>query len=58
MNKNLTKYLSDVFRNEAQSKDIRELLEINIQARQHLVDRNINQFIVDKKFSSRLDEII
>jgi hypothetical protein len=58
MNKNLTKYLSDVFRNEAQSKDIRELLEINIQARQHLVDRIINQFIVDKKFSSRLDEII
>lgn len=58
MNKNLTKYLSDVFRNEAQSKDIRELLEINIQARQYLVDRNINQFIVDKKFSSRLDEII
>jgi hypothetical protein len=58
MNKNLTKYLSDVFRNEAQSKDIRELLEINIQASRHLVDRNINQFIVDKKFSSRLDEII
>jgi hypothetical protein len=58
MNKNLTKYLSDVFRNEAQSKDIRELLEINIQVSQHLVDRIINQFIVDKKFSSRLDEII
>jgi len=58
MNKNLTKYLSDVFRNEAQSKDTRELLEINIQASRHLVDRNINQFVVDKKFSLRLDEIV
>jgi hypothetical protein len=58
MNKNLTKYLSDVFRNEVPSKDIREPLESNIQSSQHLVDRNINQFIVDKKFSLRLDEII
>ena len=58
MNKNLTKYLSDVFRNEAQSKDTRELLEINIQASRHLVDRNINQFVVDKKFSLHLDEIV
>jgi hypothetical protein len=58
MNKNLTKYLSDVFRNEAQNKDTRELLEINIQASRHLVDRNINQFVVDKKFSLRLDEIV
>jgi len=58
MNKNLTKYLSDVFRNEAQNKDTRELLEINIQASRHLVDRNINQFVVDKKFSLHLDEIV
>jgi len=58
MNKNLTKYLSDVFRNEVSSKDIREPLESNIQSSPHLVDRNINQFIVDKKFSLRLDEII
>ena len=58
MNKNLTKYLSDVFRNEVPSKDMREPLESNIQSSQHLVDRNINQFIVDKKFSLRLDEII
>jgi hypothetical protein len=58
MNKNLTKYLFDLFRNEVPSKDIRETLESNIQASHHLVDRNINQFIVDKKFSLRLDEII
>jgi hypothetical protein len=58
MNKNLTKYLCDVFRNEAQSKNIREPLESKIQESHYLVDRNINQFIVDKKFSLRLDEII
>ena len=58
MNKNLTKYLSDVFRNEVPSKDMREPLESNIQSSQYLVDRNINQFIVDKKFSLCLDEII
>ena len=58
MNKNLTKYLSDVFRNEVQSKDTPEPLEILTQAGHHLVDRNINHFIVDKKCSLRLDEII
>ena len=58
MNKNLTKYLSDVFRNEAQSKDIRKPLEDKTQVIHHLVDRNINHFIVDKKCSLRFDEII
>jgi hypothetical protein len=58
MNKNLTKYLSDVFRNEVQSKDIKEPQESNTQASYHLVDRNINHFIVDKKCSLRFDEII
>jgi hypothetical protein len=58
MNKNLTKYLSDVFRNEVQSKDMREPVESTTQAGHHLVDRNMNHFIVDKRCSLRLDEII
>jgi hypothetical protein len=58
MNKNLTKYLFDVFRNEVQSKDIREPIESKTQASHHLVDRNMYHFIVDKKCSLRLDEII
>ena len=58
MNKNLTKYLSDVFRNEVQSKDIRESLESKTQTSHYLVDRNMNHFIVDKKCSLRFDEII
>ena len=58
MNTNLTKYLSDVFRNEVEYTGAVEPKESNLQASAYLLDRNINQFIVDKKFSLGLDEII
>jgi hypothetical protein len=58
MNSNLPKYLSDVLRNEVQHKGNLENKERNLQASGHLLDRNHNQFIVDKRFSLRLDEIV
>jgi len=58
MNANLTKYLSDVFRNEVECTSAIEPKESNLQASAYLLDRNINQFVVDKKFSLGLDEII
>lgn len=57
MNANLTKYLSDVFRNEVQDK-------IVFKSEQHesripnLNDPKLNQFLVDGKYALRLDEII
>jgi hypothetical protein len=58
MNANLTKYLSDVFRNEVQHDTVTETKESSLQGGPYLLDRNTKQFIVDEKFSLRLDEII
>jgi hypothetical protein len=58
MNENLTKYLSDVFRNEVNGNLTRESMRDDKQAGRELVDRNVNQFLLDKRFSLRLDEII
>ena len=58
MNSNLSKYLAEVFRNGVQRKTTLENKESNLQASDHLPDRNQKQFIVDKRFSLRLDEII
>ena len=58
MNKSLTKYLSGVLRNEVEHTSAIEPKESNLQASAYLLDRNINQFIVDKRFSLRLDEVI
>jgi len=58
MNKNLTKYLSDVFRNEIGHEATLEPKESSLQQGSHLLDRNIKQFVVDKRFSLRLDEIV
>ena len=58
MNTNLTKYLSDVFRNEVEYTAAIKPKENNLQANVYLLDRNINQSVVDKKFSLGLDEII
>jgi len=58
MNKSLTKYLSGVLRNEVEHTSAIEPKESNLQASAYLLDRNINQFIVDIKFSLRLDEVI
>jgi hypothetical protein len=58
MNVNLSKYLSDVLRNEVQSYPTQASPEFNIPASDRLTDPKINQFIVDKRFSLRLDEIV
>lgn len=57
MNANLTKYLSEVFRNELPAKTVPNQNE-HINFTSHPLDQKINQFIVDRKFSLRLDEII
>ena len=58
MSENLKKYLSDVFR-----KDIKENPVFNSKDRvnrnsAHLTDRNMQKFVLDRKYSLRLDEII
>ena len=58
MNANLTKYLSDVFRNEVQGVDSLESKNEEVQAGTHIVDKKINQFVIDNRFALRLDEII
>lgn len=58
MNANLTKYLSDVFRNEVECNAAIELKLSNLQASPHLLDRNMKQFVVDKQFSLGLDEVM
>lgn len=58
MNAKLTQYLSDVFRNEVQHKNNLENKESNLQTSCHSIDRNHTQFVIDKRFSLRLDEII
>jgi len=58
MNTDLTKYLSDVFRNEVQGSADLKLMNNEMQAGKDLVDPKIDQFVLDKRFSLRLDEII
>ena len=58
MNANLTKYLSDVFRKEVQDSDALESKNKEVQAATHIVDKKINQFVIDNRFALRLDEII
>ena len=58
MNANLTKYLSDVFRNEVQGGDVLESKNEEVQAGTRIVDKKINQFVLDNRFALRLDEII
>jgi hypothetical protein len=58
MNANLTKYLSDVFRNEVEIDATSESQKHSQKAASHLRDQNTKQFILDKRFSLRLDEII
>jgi len=58
MNANLTKYLSDVFRNEVEINATPESHQHSQQAATHLRDQNTKQFVLDKRFSLRLDEII
>ncbi|WP_281776228.1 hypothetical protein [Polynucleobacter sp. KF022] len=57
MNHQLTKYLSDVFRNEVQEKS-------SMGSKEHeskdtsIRDPKINHFLLDRKYTLRLDEII
>jgi hypothetical protein len=57
MNSNLTQYLSDVFRKEPQNNSSLELKENDVNLR-YLNDRKLNHFLVDGKYTLRLDEII
>ena len=58
MNADLTKYLSDVFRTEVQGNANFKSVNNEMQASRDLVDPKIDQFVLDKRFSLRLDEII
>ena len=58
MNTDLTKYLSDVFRNEVRGRADLKVMNNKMQAGKDLVDPKIDQFVLDKRFSLRLDEII
>lgn len=58
MNADLKKYLSDVFRNEVQGNASLKSISNKMQFSRDLVDRKIDQFVLDKRFSLRLDEII
>ena len=58
MNTELTKYLSDVFRKEVQGSAHFRSMNNEVQADRDLVDPRIDQFVLDKRFSLRLDEII
>ena len=57
MNTHLTQYLSNVFRNEVQSNAKLRPEDHGTKNNNPLIDPTINQFIVDKKFSLKLDEI-
>ena len=58
MSENLNKYLSDVFRRDSKSNIDSDSPEKRDQNTAHLTDRSMQQFILDRKFSLRLDEII
>lgn len=57
MDTNLTKYLSDVFRKEVQNNSAYEPKQNDATLR-YLNDRKLNHFLVDGKYTLRLDEII
>ena len=61
MNADLNKYLADVFRNEVKSVASSESQEPSKSTSESSIDHHlnpINPFVVDSKYSLRLDEII
>jgi len=61
MNADLNKYLADVFRNEVKSVASSESQEPSKPTSEGSIDHRlnpINPFVVDRKYSLRLDEII
>ncbi|MBU3626066.1 hypothetical protein ICN48_07440 [Polynucleobacter sp. JS-Safj-400b-B2] len=57
MNATLTKYLSDVLRNEVQEKTGLGSKGQELKA-PALNDPKVSQFLIDRKYALRLDEII
>lgn len=57
MNTSLTKYLSEVFRNEIQ-EDVDLELAKNQDSSACIDDQKITRFLVDGRYTRRLDEII
>lgn len=57
MSTNLTQYLSEVFRKEVKNNCELEPKE-NVDSLRYLNDRKLNHFLVDGKYTLRLDEII
>ena len=57
MNTNLTKYLSGVLRNEVQNKTTSESKGYEPKI-PNPNDPRVNQFLLDRKYALRLDEII
>jgi len=58
MSENLKKYLSDVFRNDVKSNTDSTLQEKSQHNLTHLADRNMQKFVLDRRYTLRLDEII
>ena len=58
MDAKLNKYLADVFRNELGGKADTISLERQEGNSKPVLDRHLIQFVVDQKYSLRLDEII
>jgi hypothetical protein len=57
MNATLTKYLSDVLRNEVQDTTASESKR-NESRIPTLNDSKVSQFLIDRKYALRLDEVI
>lgn len=58
MNINLNKYLQEVFRKEVKGPVQSNNPMGNVQSQKPLNDQHQNHFLIDKKYSLRLDEII
>jgi hypothetical protein len=58
MDVKLNKYLADVFRNEVGSMPEADSLDSQKDTPKLMTNRQRNSFLVDKKYSLRLDEII
>jgi hypothetical protein len=58
MDVKLNKYLADVFRNEVGSMPEADSLDSQKDAPKPMTNRQLNPFLVDKKYFLRLDEII
>ena len=58
MSENLKKYLSDFFRNDVKSNTDSTPQEKSQHNLTHLADRNMQKFVLDRRYTLRLDEII